>query len=43
MFLGLGLYARQGDSVRIGKKVYMSCCERDVIEEAWVYDSKSIH
>lgn len=39
--IGLGMYAKQGDAVRTGKKTYMTCCERDVMEEQWIYESMS--
>ncbi|KAG8817129.1 Protein cbp3, mitochondrial [Serendipita sp. 411] len=35
---GFGLYAKQSDAVRTGKKTYMTCCERD-LEEEWIYDA----
>ncbi|PVG01432.1 hypothetical protein CPB86DRAFT_795110 [Serendipita vermifera] len=38
LYDGLGLYSKQGDSVRLGKKVYLDCCDQDIIEEKWVYE-----
>jgi hypothetical protein len=35
---GLGIYSKQGDSVRLGKKVYLECCDQDIIEEKWIYE-----
>ncbi|CCA73736.1 hypothetical protein PIIN_07691 [Serendipita indica DSM 11827] len=36
---GMGLYAKQSDAVRHGKKFYMTCSERDIAEQAFVYDT----
>ncbi|CAG8659886.1 1661_t:CDS:2 [Acaulospora colombiana] len=38
LYDGLGLYSKQGDSVRLGKKVYLDCCDQDIIEEKWIYE-----